>query len=402
MIGDQMLENETDDIYGNSFENSQVEDENEHVAYVEEVKVITRGVDFSVRELKSLREEEELIIPEFQRELVWDPKRKSRFIESILLGYPIPNMFFTDYESGQMMIIDGQQRIDTLVEFLSNELRISNREDINPRWRNKFFREIDIDSQKKLRSSNIRAAVFQILTENESDKNTALYSLFERINTGSIQLNAQEIRRAIFSSPFTAKLNEFVNNAYWVSGYRLINLEESLEVRKDKRLKDQEIISRYFTLKELYLELENLDRDISYKNEINKFLFLMKKKSENEVEDMFLDLENNLKWLNNNFEKGLGNLFRRPTGSVSDLLGLELDLKSKKFNIPMFESLLIAIDTIKKVNPSLANVSFNAQRFINLFNDSEFIDSISSQTNKYEKINYRIEKIKGVFDFDER
>lgn len=398
MTNAEELEGKVYDIYGNSNENSQVEDENEQVAYVEEVKVITRGVDFSVRELKSLREEDELIVPKFQRELVWDPKRKSRFIESILLGYPIPNMFFTDYENGQMMIIDGQQRIDTLVEFLSNELKISNREDINPRWRNMFFRDIDPESQKKLRSSNIRAAVFQILSENESDKNTALYSLFERINTGSIQLNAQEIRRAIFSSSFTINLNIFVDNRFWVSGYRLIKLEDTVGVKKDKRLKDQEIVSRYFTLKNLYLERENLDKDISYKNEINNFLALIKNRAAEEIEEMFLDLESNLIWLEENFDKDLGNLFRRPTGNINTLDELESDLKSKKFNIPMFESLLIAMDTIKKDNPLLVNVSLNNQKYIDLFKDQVFVDAISSQTNKYEKINYRIEKIKGVFD----
>ena len=152
-------------------ENEQIEDESEQIEYVEEIKVVTRGVDFSVRELRTLITEKELVVPEFQRELVWDPRRKSRFIESILLGYPIPGMFFTDLDKGKMMIIDGQQRINTLVEFLRNEFKILNRNDINPKWRGKNYRDIDEDSQRKLRSSNIRASVFQILSEKEEEKN---------------------------------------------------------------------------------------------------------------------------------------------------------------------------------------------------------------------------------------
>lgn len=127
------MSEETDIIYEE--DNLNIEVEQQEIEYIEEITVVTRGVDFSVRELKMLIEERELVVPPFQRELIWDTRRKSRFIESILLGYPIPGMFFTDLDKGEMMIIDGQQRVNTLVEFLNNELKILNRMDINPKWK---------------------------------------------------------------------------------------------------------------------------------------------------------------------------------------------------------------------------------------------------------------------------
>ncbi|MGK4115702.1 DUF262 domain-containing protein [Lysinibacillus capsici] len=371
---------------------SEVENENEKIEYVEEIKVVTRGVDFSVRELKSLREEKELIVPDFQRELVWDTRRKSRFIESILLGYPIPGMFFTDLDKGQMMIIDGQQRINTLVEFLNNELRILKREDINPKWRGKYYRDLDDDSQRRLRSTNIRASVFQILAE-DNEKHIALYSLFERINTGSIQLNSQEIRRAIYFGEFTKKLNNFVESPIWLASYKMVMPDKTEEFAKDKRLNDQEIIARYFTLKNL-VNNNFLFSDISYKKEINKYMSNIQEIEEKDAKDLFYDLEYKLKWLQDKLPISVGHLFRRPTIEINDLDSLVLETKGKKFNIPLFETLILSLE-----NFDLKSVYFNINSYFELFKDPKFIESISSQTNRLENIEYRLDAMKGVFSY---
>ncbi|WP_342499302.1 DUF262 domain-containing protein [Bacillus sp. FSL W7-1034] len=377
-----------DDLF--NFENNSVEYENEQIEYVEEIKVVTRGVDFSVRELKMLREEKELVVPQFQRELVWDNKRKSRFIESILLGYPIPGMFFTDLEAGQMMIIDGQQRINTLVEFLNNELKIIKRDDINPKWRGRFYREIDEESQRRLRNTNIRASVFQILSD-EVDKNIALYSLFERINTGSIQLNSQEIRRAIYFGEFIKELNSFVEKPIWLAAYKAVFVNETEELKKDKRLNDQEIIARYFTIQSL-IDNNELDSDISYKKEINRYMSGMQKTDLTLVIEKFQELENKLDWLQSQIKVPVGYLFRRPTEEILDLEGLQNHLKGKKFNIPLFESIMICLDKINFIS-----TKFDLEKHFSLFNDPKFVESISAQTNRLENINYRISAIKEVF-----
>lgn len=370
-----------------------IEDENQHIEYVEEIKIVTRGVDFSVRELQNLREEAELIVPEFQRELVWDTKRKSRFIESILLGYPIPGMFFTDINDGVMMIIDGQQRINTLIEFMQNDLMISNTEDINPKWRGKKYNEIDIDSQRKLRSTNIRASVFQILTVSDEEKQVALYSLFERINTGSIQLNSQEIRRAIYFGDFTRGLNEFVENPIWKMAYKMVNYDEATTIEKDKRLNDQEIIARYFTLKNLIENGTPLGGSISYKKEINKYMAQSQKFPLEKISYLFFDLKEKLEWLQTQMDTSIGILFRRHTLDKINGKSIIDDSKSKKFNIPLFEAILLNMDKVNYRTKQL-----NMDNFISLFEDEAFIESISSQTNRLEKINYRLDIAERIFE----
>jgi hypothetical protein len=372
-------------------ENEAVESEQELIEYVDEIKVTTRGVDFSVRELKMLIMDGDLSVPNFQRELVWDQKRKSRFIESILLGYPIPGMFFTELENGQMLIIDGQQRVNTLVEFINNQFKILNRSDINPKWRGKTFFELEKEYQRKLQNNNIRASVFQILSD-ETERNTALYSLFERINTGSIQLNSQEIRRAIYFGEFTNELDKFVQTPLWISAYRNVSLEEARELKKDIRLHDQEIIARYFAINNLIVN-GKLTTNVSFKKEINSFMAKINNLEDYIIQMMFKDLEIYLSWLNNNVDLPLGYLFRRP--SIIEGNNIDEAFKGKKFNISLFESILLVLSA-----QTLEGLKFDKDGFIKLFNDVEFITAISSQTNKIENINYRINAVRGLFTHD--
>ncbi|MDR3121607.1 MAG: DUF262 domain-containing protein [Clostridiales bacterium] len=92
---------------------------------------LRREVDYNTRDyaidflVVQFKDGEYFINPEYQRNFVWDTARKCRFIESILLGYPIPFMFFSDNDDGRCDIVDGAQRTSTLEEFLSNDLVLS-------------------------------------------------------------------------------------------------------------------------------------------------------------------------------------------------------------------------------------------------------------------------------------
>lgn len=111
------------------------------------------------------------------------------------------------------------------------------------------------------------------------------------------------------------------------------------------------------------------------------------------IQIKFKDLEIYLSWLNNNVDLPLGYLFRRPSMSEgNNIKNLDEAFKGKKFNISLFESILIGLS-----EQSMVGLKFDTEGFIKLFNDSEFITAISSQTNKIENINYRINAVKGLF-----
>lgn len=107
------------------------------------------GADLSFRELISMYEDDELVKPELQRKYVWDRTEASRFIESILLGLPVPSIFLAQAGS-QKLIVDGYQRIMTVYDYVKRGVfsadgkvfKLSNSEKINRRWRNKAFAEL--------------------------------------------------------------------------------------------------------------------------------------------------------------------------------------------------------------------------------------------------------------------
>ncbi len=137
----------------------------------------------------------EIYIPDYQREIAWDEAHQSKFIESILLGLPIPYIFVAevsdeeeDYDA-RLEIIDGTQRIRTLARFLTNELQLSNLKKLNEL--NGFkFKNFPKPRQRRFQRNTLRMIRLRETADEEVRRD-----LFERINSGSMELNAMEKRR---------------------------------------------------------------------------------------------------------------------------------------------------------------------------------------------------------------
>ena len=112
-------------------------------------KISSWGADLSFRELISRYEDNELVKPELQRNYVWDKAEASRFVDSLLLGLPVPSIFLAKTDDERMLIVDGYQRIMTVYDFIrgifsgdEKVFRLSRSEKVNPRWRGKAFSEL--------------------------------------------------------------------------------------------------------------------------------------------------------------------------------------------------------------------------------------------------------------------
>ena len=153
--------------------------------------------DFTIELLISKFNKGDFFIPSYQRRFVWKEKNKNLFLESIFLGLPIPFMFLADCSDGRQEIIDGAQRMQTIVEFYNNKLRLSGMEKLTAL--NGFsFTDLSEAQQRKFLNKSLRIIVLE-----EDTPTASRQDLFYRINTTGMKANDSEIRRGSYPGPFT-------------------------------------------------------------------------------------------------------------------------------------------------------------------------------------------------------
>lgn len=200
------------------------------------VKRVTQG-DIVVP-LFSMEPEEGQSTVGFQRDFVWRKPQSDRFIESLLLGLPVPGIFLVKEANGKHLVLDGQQRLRTLESFYNGVLQSKEflLENVQDQWKGRTYKNLDADDRRRLDDSIIHATIVRQDEPNEDQ--SSIYLIFERLNSGGTFLQPQEIRVALYHgalSTFLSKLNE---HADW----------RVLYGRKSSRLKDIELILRFFAL----------------------------------------------------------------------------------------------------------------------------------------------------------
>lgn len=198
----------------------------------------------------------ELYIPDYQREMIWEEHRQSKFIESIVLGLPIPYIFVADLrpkdddeavDLARLEIVDGTQRIRTLDRFLNNELKLCGLEKLKKL--NDFnFKDLPLARQRRFNRATLRMIVLTDKADEETRRD-----LFERINTGSVELNDMEKRRGISPGPFVDLLEQLAKAPKF---RKLCPFSEAL-VRKRE---PEEFVLRFFAYLNNY---QNFDRRVN-------------------------------------------------------------------------------------------------------------------------------------------
>jgi 5-methylcytosine-specific restriction endonuclease McrA len=172
--------------------------------------------------------------PKFQREYVWSlrPELPSRLIESLLLRIPIPPIYLGKMPGGRHEVIDGQQRLTTLVKFVRNEFSLCKLLRMGS-LNGKLFKDLSPEQQELILDEPIRTIVI------DSAGNSDLrYEVFERLNRGSMALNEQELRNCVYRGPFNDLLAELEQDPVWrkVKG----------GIEPEWRFKEREMILRFF------------------------------------------------------------------------------------------------------------------------------------------------------------
>ena len=187
-------------------------------------------------------EENEIYVPDYQREFVWDDIRQSKLIESIILGLPIPLIFLAENidKENRLEIVDGSQRIRTLAAFINNELTLIGLEKLHT-LNGYSFNDLSNSRQRKFKNTPLRMIVL-------SDKATedVRNEIFERINRGSDLLLAMEKRKGIYRGAF----RDFIYNICGKN--KTFHKITRVDSRQDKRQEKEELILRFFALSDNY------------------------------------------------------------------------------------------------------------------------------------------------------
>ncbi len=200
------------------------------------------GADYPVDGLVRRVKDGTIYIPAFQRSYVWSIRDASRFVESLLLGLPVPGVFLSREEpTNKLLVIDGQQRLRSLQFFYDRVFEPSDREfrleGVQARYEGRTIDSLEIEDRRHLDDSIIHATVMR--QDIPSDDDSSIYHVFERLNTGGKILSGQEIRACLYHGPFNELIAELNGYQEW----------RDIFGPENRRLRDQELILRFFAFK---------------------------------------------------------------------------------------------------------------------------------------------------------
>jgi hypothetical protein len=212
--------------------------------------------EYSVELLANKMSNGEFVVPVYQREFTWEHERKSRFIESLMIGLPIPFLFFWEMPDGKLEIVDGSQRLRSIEEFVLGDLRLSELEGLTAASGFKFS-DLPESRQRKIKNRSIRGIVL-----NEHADEQARFDMFDRINTGSKIANMAEVRRGVLMGPFMRLIIELAALP------RFVTQAPVSKAALDER-EPEELVARFFAYSD---GLEN------YRDRPSEFIFNYVKK----------------------------------------------------------------------------------------------------------------------------
>lgn len=345
-------------------------EENEIIEIPQEVrKITTQAYDKSVADIIRMIEDGDINLnPEYQRNYIWDNKKSSLLIESLILNVPIPVVYVSQEEDDSWTVIDGLQRLNSLFRFFQRDFKLSGLE---------ILTELNKSDVKSLNPKALRVlknGLLRIIVISHDSHPEIKYDVFMRLNTGAVKLNDQELRNCLYRGKLNEKIKEITNKQNILS---LFNLESP-----HKRMADCELILRFLSL---YSNFNKLDNSINnykgrMKNFINDFLLKNTKIKDEDV----LEIEN----LVDEVTETIINVYSENAFKRFNSEGIY----ESTLNRALMDILFISTAVLDR-EKIIENKIEIFQKFKSLMiNDSDFRNSITIGTSDTKVLNYRIDK----------
>lgn len=371
------------DENNNELSLEQTKDESESIEIPElKRKVFADQGDLEIDSLYRKWKDGDLNIqPDFQRGFVWDIVKASRLVESILLDIPLPVIYLSQEKDGKEYVIDGQQRLTSFFSFIDGKLPFG--KDFKLTGLNvfselvgKYFKDLPRELQKKIRFYKIRTITFR--KESEQDLK---FEVFERLNTGSVSLNDQELRNCIYRGKYNDLLWELSEDKIF---------RELLSINKpEKRMRDVELVLRFAAFfHSTYINYKPPIKNF-LNNDMEKYRFISDKDAF-ELRNAFKNTTTIIKYLlgDHAFKRYYNGNESHPNGYW----------EKNKFNASLYDILMDSFARIDK-NIAMRNLDYIREALIDIItSDQQFIDSIELSTSSTQAIYMRFHKWRNTLD----
>lgn len=307
-------------------------------------QINTFGADFTVDGLIRRFDRGDIYRPDFQRNYVWNLGQASKFIESILLGLPIPSVFlYREEESQQHLIVDGLQRLTTLHAYAEGVFPSTEKafrlKGVKRQFEGRAIRDLVSEDRRRFEDSIIHAMIIQQASP-QHDK-SSVFHIFERLNSNGTPLEPQEMRAAIYHGSFQRLLYNLNRTEAWRDVFGPIH----------KRSKDEELILRFLAF--LYDEE-------SYVSPMKLFL------------NRFMGTHQNLR---EDVAEKASHDFISTVERILNAVGPQAFRISRSLNAAIFDSFSVNVARMPDKSPASIGSAYDT-----LMNDPEYLDLVSKAT----------------------
>ena len=365
-----------EDIQQGELDEELVEDLDEAKEVIPCTYTITAyGADYPVDTLMRRLDSGDIVVPTFewnssektevvgfQREYVWPKPKADRFIESLLIGLPVPGIFLVKEATGRSLVLDGHQRLHTLRAYYNGAIRGQEYrlENVQERFRNKLYTELNMEDRRQIDDSIIHATI--VRQDKPTDDQSSIYMVFERLNSGGVNLQPQEIRVALYHGELVRVLKTLNEEEPW----------RKLYGKKSNRLKDMELILRFLAFHYYSDEYSRPMKDF-----LNRYMASnrdLKRQTETELHNVFYDTVTVL-------ADGLGRGAFRPERAV---------------NAAVVDSLMVGVaNRLKQGN--IMNTDQLASQYALLLSNEDYIRAIKTATSDETNVQTRMRLAREAF-----
>lgn len=345
------------------------EEEDLDAAEAESEQISYAAQDFDVNGLVRRLRNDDILIPTFghdderivtagfQRGFVWTRPQMDKFIESILLGYPIPGIFLVRQVDKRYLVLDGQQRLTTLRHFEDGiyDGKVFDLRNVADRFRGLTYKTLPEDLRRIFDDTFFQATI--VTTDGSTSSLDAIYRIFERLNSGGTQLTPHEIRVALYAGPIIDFIEQLNKNADW----------RRLYGKRSSRLRDQELVLRIVAL---------FSSAATYRRPLKSFL------------NSFVGEHRELKKLQTQYVVGL-------FGEAADLIlsgpGPEaLRSRGRQVNAALTEAVFVALMRRLEYGPKPTTTAITAA-VERIQQDADLLQAVSRSTADEEQVKSRLE-----------